>query len=61
MISKLEKLLAAWESGPVSDPKLPFERAISEKKVYLVDRPNSVQTYLILTNRAGTGIERLRS
>jgi predicted Zn-dependent peptidase len=52
MLSKLEKLLAAWESGTVSDPKLPFEPALPEKKIYLVDRPNSVQTYLTLANRA---------
>ena len=32
--------------------KLPLEPPLREKKIYLIDRPNSVQTYLSLANRA---------
>jgi predicted Zn-dependent peptidase len=52
IMSRLDKTLAAWESGAATDPKLPLEPPIPRKKIYLVDRPNSVQTYLTLANRA---------
>jgi predicted Zn-dependent peptidase len=50
--AKLEKVLAAWEGTVPPLPKLALEKPISEKKVFLVNRPNSVQTALTLTNRA---------
>jgi len=48
----LDKALAGWESGSAPEPKVAALQPIPEKKIYLVDRPNSVQTLLILTNRA---------
>jgi len=50
--AKLDKALAAWKGGPVERLSLPIRPPIAEKKVYLIPRPNSVQTYLVLTNRA---------
>ena len=52
IVAKLEARLARWESGTVEEPKLPFEPPIAEKKILLINRPSSVQTYLMFTNRA---------
>jgi zinc protease len=52
MVTKLDKALGGWEGGAVEDPKLPLEPPLREKKIYLIDRPNSVQTFLSLANRA---------
>jgi len=51
-VTKLEKALGAWKGGPVPALALTMRAPIAEKKVYLINRPNSVQTYLVLTNRA---------
>ncbi|HLJ48997.1 MAG TPA: pitrilysin family protein [Bryobacteraceae bacterium] len=51
-VAKLDKALGAWKGGPVARVSLPIEPPVAEKKVYLISRPNSVQTYLVLANRA---------
>ncbi|HLJ74160.1 MAG TPA: pitrilysin family protein [Thermoanaerobaculia bacterium] len=51
-VAKLEKVLRGWKGGPVERMSFTEKPAIAEKKVYLVSRPNSVQTYLVLANRA---------
>ncbi len=51
-VAKLDKALAGWKGGPVEHLSYPAQPPIAEKKVYLVSRPNSVQTYLVLANRA---------
>jgi predicted Zn-dependent peptidase len=51
-VAKLEKALGSWKGSPVARVALPFPEAIKEKKVYLIPRPNSVQTYLLATNHA---------
>ncbi len=51
-VVKLNKALAEWKGGPVEHLKLPFPAPTAEKKVYLVARPNSVQTYLMAANHA---------
>jgi len=50
--AKLEKNLASWETGTAHQPKLELSAPVAGKKVYLVNRPNSVQTMLMLTNLA---------
>jgi predicted Zn-dependent peptidase len=50
--AKLEKALGGWKGGPVARVKMPFPEPIAEKKVFLIPRPNSVQTYVALTNHA---------
>jgi predicted Zn-dependent peptidase len=50
--AKLEKALGAWKGGPVAKITMPLPAPIEEKKVYLVPRPNSVQTFLAVANRA---------
>ncbi len=51
-VAKLSKALAGWKGGPIEHLKLPFPAQVAEKKVYLVPRPNSVQTYLVAANHA---------
>jgi zinc protease len=50
--AKLEKVFGAWKGGPIAHVTLPFPPQIAEKKVYLIPRPNSVQTYLVAVNMA---------
>jgi predicted Zn-dependent peptidase len=51
-VAKLDKVLAGWKGGPVEHVTLPFPAPAAEKKVYLVPRPNSVQTLLLVANHA---------
>ena len=51
-VAKLEKVLGAWKGGPVVHPSLPLPGPFAEKQVFLVPRPNSVQTVLYLANLA---------
>jgi predicted Zn-dependent peptidase len=51
-VAKLEKALAGWKGGPVKHPVLPMPGPLPDKKVSLISRPNSVQTLLVVVNRA---------
>jgi predicted Zn-dependent peptidase len=51
-VAKLEKALGSWKGGPVAPVSLPLPGPIAEKKVYLIPRPNSVQTALFVANLA---------
>jgi zinc protease len=51
-VAKLDKVLANWKGGPVAHPSLKFPAQLTDKKVYLIPRPNSVQTLLIIANHA---------
>jgi predicted Zn-dependent peptidase len=50
--AKLNKILANWKGAPPKPPELPMRDPIGEKKIYLIHRPNSVQTFLYVGNRA---------
>lgn len=52
IVAKLEKLFASWTGGPVEEPNVAARTPLTEKKIYLVNRPNSVQTRLTLANHA---------
>jgi len=55
IMPKLEKAFGSWEKGDVPTTTIPAAPAQGESKIYLIDRPGSVQTVLQL----GTlGIER---
>jgi zinc protease len=55
IMPKLEKAFGSWEKGDVPATAIPAAPAQGESKIYLIDRPGSVQTVLQL----GTlGIER---
>ncbi|MBK5295160.1 MAG: insulinase family protein, partial [Acidobacteriia bacterium] len=49
---KLEKYLGAWKGPEVESPKLALHAPIEKGKVVLIHRPGSVQTYLMVANRA---------
>lgn len=51
-VAKLDKVFGAWKGGPINRVALPLPAPLGEKKVYLIPRPNSVQTYLMTTNLA---------
>jgi predicted Zn-dependent peptidase len=51
-VAKLDKALGAWKGGPVKHVTVAFPPPLAEKKVIMIPRPNSVQTYLVVTNRA---------
>jgi zinc protease len=52
IIPKLEKLFANWKGSARKPPELPMLGAIADKKIYLIDRPGSVQTTLYVGNHA---------
>jgi zinc protease len=49
---KLEAIFANWKGSAPKPPELPMRGPIAEKKIYLIHRPNSVQTTLYVGNRA---------
>jgi zinc protease len=51
-VAKLDKALGGWKGGPMKRVTVPMPAPIAEKKVYLIPRPNSVQTLLMVANRA---------
>jgi predicted Zn-dependent peptidase len=54
MLAQIEKVFGSWESGPAEvapDPPLP---EVQSRRVYLVHLPGSVQTQLLVGNRAIT-------
>ncbi len=51
-VARLDKVFGAWKGGPVAHVSMPFPPPIAGKKVYIVPRPNSVQTYLLAVNLA---------
>src|SRR5688572_16399801 len=51
-VAKLDRALGAWKGGPVKRAEATFPGPIADKKVYLISRPASVQTYLVVTNLA---------
>ncbi len=52
LIAELEKALAPWKKTDAAEVLPPNPRPASERKVMLVNRPNSVQTSLVIGNIA---------
>jgi predicted Zn-dependent peptidase len=48
VVAKLEKALAAWSKGDAPAANIPSVAETGASKVYLIDRPGSVQTNLLL-------------
>ncbi len=48
VVAKLEKTFAEWKAGAAAPMTIPPVAAVPATKVYLVDRPGSVQTNLML-------------
>jgi len=51
-VAKLDKALGAWKGGPVKHVTMPLPPPIADKRVILIPRPNSVQTFLVVANLA---------
>jgi len=52
IVAKVEKTFSRWETGTAVEPNLTLKGPIVGTKIILVNRPNSVQTYVMLANRA---------
>lgn len=52
LIPKLEQSLGDWQTGEVKETLPPNPAPVPARKVYLVDRPGSVQTTMVLGNIA---------
>ena len=52
MVAKLEKTFGSWQRGEVPPTTIPKVSETGSAKIYLVNRPSSVQTNLILGNLA---------
>src|SRR5581483_4401549 len=50
VMPKIEKAFGSWEKGTSPDMKWPEPPTPAKSTIYLVDRPNSVQTNLVLGN-----------
>jgi len=50
--AKLDKLLGNWTGAAPKQPELPLPGAIAGEKIYLINRPNSVQTTIYIGNLA---------
>ncbi len=48
VIAKLEKAFAGWQGGAAPITEIPKVNDLPAKKIYLIDRPGSVQTNLML-------------
>ena len=48
VVAKLEKALAAWQKGDVPQTTIPNVADTGAAKIYLIDRPGSVQTNLLV-------------
>jgi len=51
-VARLNKVLGAWKGGPIKHVTVPMPGPLAEKKVFLIPRPNSVQTLLMVANHA---------
>src|SRR6185312_7287507 len=51
-VARMNKALGAWKGGPVKHVTVAFPAPLPEKKVILIPRPNSVQTFLMVANHA---------
>jgi zinc protease len=54
MLAQIEKAFGSWSSGPVEAAPNPALPEVSGRRVYLVHLPESVQTQLLVGNRAIT-------
>ncbi|OLE54443.1 MAG: hypothetical protein AUG51_08230 [Acidobacteria bacterium 13_1_20CM_3_53_8] len=55
MMPKLEQAFGSWQKGSVQAANFPAIKQPTKSRIYLIDRPNSVQTSLFL---GGLGVER---
>lgn len=54
LLGRVEELFGGWEPGEVEEPQFPAPPARGERVAYLVDRPGSAQTNIIVANTSIT-------
>jgi len=54
IIDRVEDLFAAWPTGSISQPNSPALPQRGERTIYLVDRPGSAQSNIVIANEAIT-------
>jgi zinc protease len=54
MLSQIEKIFGSWKAAPVEQAPNPALPEVQARKVYLVHLPGSVQTQILIGNRAIT-------
>ena len=54
MLAQIEKIFSSWASGPVADAPDPALPEVQGRRVHLVHLPESVQTQILIGNRAIT-------
>ena len=47
---KIEKLFASWHPKPISDLRFPAPPQLTDRTAYLVDRPGSAQSNIVIAN-----------
>jgi zinc protease len=51
VLSRVEGLFGAWARGEVDEPRFPSPPALEGRVVYVVNRPGSAQTNIVVANR----------
>jgi zinc protease len=52
IMARLQKNLSGWKTAAVKAPNLPQLPPLADKKIVLINRPGSVQSFLMVGNRA---------
>jgi zinc protease len=53
-VARAEELFGGWAAGEVTEPRFPAPPTRSERTAYLVDRPGSAQTNILVANTSMT-------
>jgi zinc protease len=51
LLARVEELFGGWKPGEVEEPRFPSPPALEGRAVYVVNRPGSAQTNIVVANR----------
>ena len=51
LLSKIEELFGGWRQGEIAEPRFPPPPALEGRAAYVVNRPGSAQTNIVVANR----------
>jgi len=54
LLKRMQDLFAGWESKPIDSPQFPPFPQQAGRRIYLVDRPGSAQSNIVIANRGIT-------
>jgi zinc protease len=52
VLSRIEELFGGWQPGEVGEPRFPAPPVLEGRTAYVVNRPGSAQTNIVVANRA---------